>query len=542
MRYIMKTSSKIGLISALLLLAAACGSDEATRSDRAVDVSPLVEVEEIPAGDECEHGGSLIINGVDKDKDGKLSEDEIVSSKPICKNAPGSGGGGNGGGGQNDGSPLIKTHTLDVGSDECPDGGQLVLAGLDANDDGELSSDEIKSSTALCTEAGACMGALPLELVNAEIEQDPFNQYQVGTEYEIRVELNQAIDPSRVNIQDAAGSLGDGPLEYDIDPENDHIAIVKWTPTQTGNLPLLAMIEDGCSLIASDSQLPYANNPSVQVRVSSEAKGLIHEGDKVEICWISRNADSCEFLEFGMPAGPLDINGCMDIELTSDQINHPSPLMDYNIRCQHTDSDNNTTYSGHSASLYKEPILAYFYGEQPHYFDSEGGDAVLYWDTFGMDSCTLSDGTDTLPVDDVSSIEDNAPYLAEVTVTTDFTLTCEDLLNNTHQLSVRYLVGSGIMALSGSLYAPNQSLSIVWETIGVDGTCDVKYSNNGHTLEYTDVAQGQEQEQNGVLKRYTNLYKQGIDLSPFDFTKEQLHEVTCYNADKTKSYSHSQIK
>lgn len=536
MHYLTKTSSKFGLIAVLLLLASACGGEENTRdgSENRDTVNPLVEIEEIAAGDECQHGGSLIINGVDKDKDGKLSESEILSTQAICKNAPGSGGGG---GGASDGSPLIQTQTLDAGDENCPHGGQLVIAGLDADEDGNLSGDEIKSTSVFCTEVGACVGVPPLELVSAEIEQDHFGQHEIGQTYEIRVELNQAIDKSRVRIQDAAGSLGDGALDYEVDEDNDHIAILSWTPDEIGNFPILAMIEDGCSLAANHSQLPYVDEPRVQVRVTSEVRGLINEGDKAEICWTSRLADSCAFYEFNTLVGPVEPNGCMELELTPEQIAHPSSIIDYYIRCERTDDEENLTFRQHQALLYKQPILEYFYGEQPLFLEATGGTAKLYWNTFGMDSCTLSDGTDTNPVDAVPA-DPSIPHAVDITQSTDFTLTCEDLLNATHHQKVRYLVGPGITSISAALNVQYESISIVWGTVDLDGTCDVTYSNNGATLSFTDVTPGLPNDQNGFMYRFANVFQQNIDTSVFDLSKEQVTEVTCYNADKTESYTY----
>ncbi len=541
MKNILKSSSKLGLIAAVLLLASACG-EESTRGDAPVSAgSPLVEIQAIEPGDVCEFGGSLVLNGVDKDKNGELEESEIVSQKEICKSAPTNGGGG-GGTNQDPASPLIKTESLAFGDSDCPNGGQRITAGVDLDEDDELTGDEIKSSTLLCTEVGACEGVAPLEIIDAEFEQDYFGQYEIGLEYEIRVELNQSIDKNIVKIQDATGSLGDGSLPYEIDADNDHIAILKWAPSEVGNMPILAMIDDGCSLVASDSQLPYAQKPGVRVRVTAEVKGLLNEGDKTEICWTSRHADSCEFQEFGATVGPVDTEGCMDIELTAAHIAYPAVLMDYKISCTGIDAQNGTGIRSHAAPLYKQPIMSYFFGDQPHNFAAAGEETNLYWETFGMESCSLSDGVAPIAVDHESLNDSDTPYTVTVEETTDFTLSCEDALNNTYEQKVRYLVGPGLMQVSGGLYAPNNAISIVWSSIDVDGTCDVKYTNNGHTLEYNDVVQNQAQIQDGFETRSTNLYKANLDISMFDFSKEELHEVTCYNADKSKSYSLSFIK
>lgn len=539
MKNIVKTSSKLGLIAALLLLAAACGGEENQRDPLPKEAaSPLVKIAEIPPGNQCEHGGTLIVNGLDKDKNGELSESEIVSRTPVCKSAP-----GNGSGGENTSSPLIKTETLDVGDADCPGGGQRIIAGVDLDEDDELSANEIKSTTLLCNEVGACSGAVPLEIVNAEFEQDIYNQHEIGQEYEIRVELNQAIDKNRVNFHDAAGALGDGPLAYQIDADNDHIAILKWTPNKSGSAPFLALIEDGCSLIASDGQLPYASEPAAQVRVTSNVGGLLNEGDKAEVCWTSRNTDKCEFFEFNNLVGPIELNGCMDIELTAAHIaDQTTTMINYSIHCEGNNAPNGTTSHSSSAPLFKTPILQYFYGQSPMMLADGGGPVTMYWHTFGMTSCELSDGTTSNPVDFSAPHNAPSPFTTNITESTTFELKCEDVLNQTHSREVYFLVGPGILYLDGGIYAPQQSLSVAWQSIDLDGTCDVKYSNNGQTLVYNDQNQGAAQNQDGFSLRSSSIYIQNINMGLFDLTKDQVIDLTCYNADKSKSYSKTFIK
>ncbi len=535
MQNILKSSSKIGFIAAALLLASACGSEDVRSDVPDSPGSPLVKVEQIAPGSECEHGGSLIINGIDTDKNGELSETEIEKSKTakICKNAPGNGNGG----GENTASPLIKSETLAVGDADCPTGGQRVTAGLDINEDNELSATEIKSTTVLCNEVAACNGATPLVLISVKFEKDIFEQYQIGLEYKIRLTFNQAIDKNRVTLQDATGSLGDGPLAYEIDATNDHIAIFKWTPTVDGNPPFLAMIEDGCSMDASAGILPTAYAASAGVHVTSDVNGLRNAGDKAEICWSSRNADKCEFFEFYTLVEEIALEGCREIELTTEHINDLSPTLDYFIRCEGTTANNVTTSSQRGTNIFKQPTLEYFSGNQQLMLKPGNHSVPLYWNSFGMESCTLSDGTTTKPVEDAAPYDLDAGYITEIDKTTTFTMTCEDVLNNTHQHTVRYLVGPGVMDVYGGMYVPNSALTMSWKTIDLDGTCDVKYSNNGVTLEYTGLVADFSQIHLGFGYKNFSLYKENIDISVFDFSKEQVSKVTCHNADNSKSYS-----
>ena len=102
-------------------------------------LNSLVEMEAEPAGENCEFGGIAVHSGLDSNKDGMLSPEEISSTEYIC----------NGGGGGS-ASTLFSTEELDVGDANCPTGGFAVSMGLDTDGNGVLDGDEITDTEYLC--------------------------------------------------------------------------------------------------------------------------------------------------------------------------------------------------------------------------------------------------------------------------------------------------------------------------------------------------------------------------------------------------------
>ncbi len=108
---------------------------------------PLVELSPIAAGDDCADGGYLVAVGVDADRDGQLSADEITGSEIVCSGANGA---------QGDHGTITSTTALDVGDADCPYGGLRLDAGTDDGagggvaDDGILQEGEIATTELLC--------------------------------------------------------------------------------------------------------------------------------------------------------------------------------------------------------------------------------------------------------------------------------------------------------------------------------------------------------------------------------------------------------
>jgi len=125
-----------------LLLVACGGGDDGARgpSGKPGAAALVVDVAE-PPGANCPQGGRRLETGLDTDGDGVLSQTEIADVSWVC-NAEGR-------------NALVEVEPEAAGAN-CAAGGFRVVSGLDANGDGALQPGEVSLSTYVCDgETGA---------------------------------------------------------------------------------------------------------------------------------------------------------------------------------------------------------------------------------------------------------------------------------------------------------------------------------------------------------------------------------------------------
>jgi len=88
-----------------------------------------------PAGVNCSNGGTRVASGVDGDGDHHLADGEIMEISYVCNGAPGPAGA--------NGAPGAQiTVTPEAAGTNCPNGGQRIAVGVDANGNGALDDGE----------------------------------------------------------------------------------------------------------------------------------------------------------------------------------------------------------------------------------------------------------------------------------------------------------------------------------------------------------------------------------------------------------------
>ena len=134
----MRRFNIVGCSSLGLVLLACGGSDGkngangAEGADGEDGATTLSRISDEDPGDNCEDGGQRIDFGIDSDEDGDLADEEVSSTAYVCNGADGA-----------DGAPtIVETISLDEGDENCPNGGLVIRAGVDADGDGELSESE----------------------------------------------------------------------------------------------------------------------------------------------------------------------------------------------------------------------------------------------------------------------------------------------------------------------------------------------------------------------------------------------------------------
>lgn len=143
----LRPATRALLALALLALLPACGSSPVS----------LVRVDDEPPGEACPEGGVVLRSGVDTNGSGVLELAEIQQNRYLCK-----GGSGDtptatdeatstatGTDGSTGGARLVQVETAGA---ECPDGGVVVRAGVDADGDGLLAAGEVQETQTVCVD------------------------------------------------------------------------------------------------------------------------------------------------------------------------------------------------------------------------------------------------------------------------------------------------------------------------------------------------------------------------------------------------------
>jgi hypothetical protein len=130
--------------------------DGAPGSDGADGDTSLMVTNTELAGGNCANGGVRVDSGIDVDANGTLSATEIDATTYVCDGTDGTDGtdgadGVGGADGVNGVSSLVEVSEIPAGDEACPNGGQRIESGLDADGDGTLSEGEILNIADVCS-------------------------------------------------------------------------------------------------------------------------------------------------------------------------------------------------------------------------------------------------------------------------------------------------------------------------------------------------------------------------------------------------------
>lgn len=519
MKHLKRNATKIGLLTAALLVFSACGSDEASKPSLSVPSAPLFDQQPIAAGDVCEFGGTLVRGGLDQDKDGKLSDSEVSSETPICNDEDAQEGGP---------ALLVKTETLEIGDETCPNGGQRVHVGYDLDEDGALSAEEIADeqtkTTEICNNAplDVCAGAEQLQIVSIALEEDPFGYHEVDRTYGVRVELNQPIDIDSLELKDILKTLGEGALAYTVDPDNDKVAILEFQGDMNMSYAMAIAANDGCTTGSAGLRTPPLHVQQPRLNVTYSAQGFSDEGETIELCYETRNADSCSTSIRYIMDTDAPTSDC--IELSATAVDMQNQSVSVRIICQ--DSENPGLPSAqHDRMIPTSPaVISFNSAEFPGL--AAGGEVELHWETFKMESCELSDGTNS---DDVPLNESS--HILSITETTEFVLTCLDIDGEEHSASRRVTVGPGILSFNSRISQRSPGFPLTfsanWETSMLYGNCDVQFEYASTNLLNSNIDQQMNHQLNG---RYRHGSTQASQTNPAEDLDAQIQgtaTLTC---------------
>lgn len=114
----------------------------------------LISLVDEPVGANCPAGGKILRYGIDENRDGNLSSNEVDGSDVICHGLRGIQGDTGPAGVQGDAGPTGLTTLMqtlaEAAGENCVAGGTKIRQGVDANRNGILELDEVSTSAFLC--------------------------------------------------------------------------------------------------------------------------------------------------------------------------------------------------------------------------------------------------------------------------------------------------------------------------------------------------------------------------------------------------------
>lgn len=112
-----------------------------------------VRLSGVPAGADCVRGGTRIETGIDTNANGSLDDGEVTSTSYVCNGRA---------------AVALVDILREPAGVNCPEGGQLVRSGADANANGALDDAEVATETYVCTSvAQVDIGFVTTTLPNA---------------------------------------------------------------------------------------------------------------------------------------------------------------------------------------------------------------------------------------------------------------------------------------------------------------------------------------------------------------------------------------
>ena len=136
------------------------GLDGADGQNGTDGLTSLIAMQDILGGADCPNGGIMVTAGIDTDSNGQLDADEVTQTEFVCHGVDGSNG-------VDALNPITEVEAF-AESETCPAGGIEIFAGLDLNDDGSLTADEVTSNQVVCNGTNGIDGVDGQDGVNGQ--------------------------------------------------------------------------------------------------------------------------------------------------------------------------------------------------------------------------------------------------------------------------------------------------------------------------------------------------------------------------------------
>lgn len=139
---------KLSLAAIAVLSLSACNDNNGTSSPQEETFNSLVNITEINAGEDCASGGIRVDSGVDSNTNSTLDADEFIEPRFYCNDGSRTVNGDT----EIYGQSLVSVLSVTKDDNDCPAGGQKVIAAIDDNNDGVIQTEEIVDTFTMCNQ------------------------------------------------------------------------------------------------------------------------------------------------------------------------------------------------------------------------------------------------------------------------------------------------------------------------------------------------------------------------------------------------------
>lgn len=218
-------------------------------------INSLINISDELSGNNCENGGLKIETGLDSNSDGILENDEILNTRYVCNGI--------------NGNNSLTTIITEPEGTNCENGGIKIDSGIDINNDGILTEDEIMSSAFICNGVDG-----NISLTRVTTENSGINCENGGLKIDYGLDLNND------------GELNDDEVQYTTyvcNGINGNLSLINITDESEGTVCENGGIKIESGVDSNTNGLLDEDEISITKYVCNGIDGVINEEIRLQI-------------------------------------------------------------------------------------------------------------------------------------------------------------------------------------------------------------------------------------------------------------------
>lgn len=374
---------------------------------------------------------------------------------------------------------------LDVGDATCAHGGYELTVGEDDGADGIEDNDNKRSAVVCKTDEDSCVGSSGLQYHYARIEKDPFQApYRTETDYPVEMVFSRNVDgETAVVLQSPDGFV----------PDADFDDVVSWDDARTVHASIrrdtvdafnaLALVADACGAAVVPVMAPQQPTDT-PARIALDGPiGVFEEGDDYEVCWevdalvdfTLRLEASDESNNYDVLVDDIDESGCETIVLGEAQVANNRVMR---VRVAAYDSNDDLVMQGALNRPQQYSVYATYAG-------APGDDLLPSWAGFTLvnivgdrlEKCVVWAGEG--PSVTVTDLSQSVPVQVDEGSFVQLECRADDGSTVRGLSQTPFPVGAGFSGFNVNAYTTAEEDDFGWsitvDTFGVDGSCEAEF-------------------------------------------------------------------